>query len=64
DDAAAGRVVGSAAEAVLRCFRFDPAASARRARIQRAIQLGASLIFVALAATLVSLALRERRRRS
>ena len=61
-DAAAGVLGTPTAETVLRCFRFDPAHDARRARIQRVIQAGALTVFLGLAAILVGLFAADRRR--
>lgn len=62
DDAAAGRLVSGDGEALLRCFRFDPAHAARRARIEHAMQIGSGLVFFALSTLVGTLIIRERRR--
>jgi protein SCO1/2 len=62
--AAAGEVAGGAtAESVLACFRFDPAARAHRARIERYLRLGGGGVMLALGSTVSLLWWWERRRR-
>ena len=53
----------STAERVLSCFRFDPAARAHRALIDRTLRIGGGLTVLALAALVASLVLRDLRRR-
>ena len=61
--AAAGEVsVASIAEAVLSCFRFDPAARAHREAIERYLRIGAAVVSTLLLSTVLLLFLWERRR--
>jgi len=53
----------SIAERVLSCFRFDPAARAHRALIDRTLRIGGGLTVLAVAALVASLVLRDLRRR-
>lgn len=46
DDAAAGKVISTAAVAVLRCFHFDPATRRAGARAQLVLRIGAAFMFV------------------
>jgi protein SCO1/2 len=62
DDAAAGRLITSAAEAVLRCFRFDPASRRAGARAQLFLQVGAAFMFLVLFCAIALLLRWERRR--
>lgn len=63
--AAAGQVAQqSLAETVLSCFRFDPAARAHRAQIDRYLQIGGAVIAALLGGSLLGLYRWERRRRS
>ncbi len=62
--AAAGQVDSpSPAETVLSCFRFDPAARAHRALIDRYLQIGGAAIAVVLGGSILGLYRWERRRR-
>lgn len=62
--AARGEVfVRSIAEAVLSCFRFDPALRAHRDTIERYLQIGSAGVMLALASSIGLLLLWERRRR-
>jgi protein SCO1/2 len=62
--AAAGELAPSAAaEAVLSCFRFDPAARAHREQIEAYLRIGGAAISLALGSTIGLLFLWERRRR-
>lgn len=64
DTARAGQVAPAAiGEAVLRCFRFDPAHRLYRDRIERFLQIGAAAVACSLGALLGLLFLFERRRR-
>jgi protein SCO1 len=64
ETARAGQVAPAAiGEAVLRCFRFDPAHRLYRERIERYLRIGASVVAVSLGALLGLLFLLERRRR-
>jgi protein SCO1/2 len=56
-------VAESIAERVLSCFRFDPAARAHRALIDRYLRIGGALIVLAVASSVAGLLLWERRRR-
>jgi protein SCO1/2 len=61
--AARGQVAASPlAEAVLRCFRFDPALRVHREQIRTYLRVGAGVLSAALASLLVGLFLWERRR--
>lgn len=61
--AAAGRVAPtSIAEAVIDCFRFDPAARAHREAIERYLQIGGGIVTLVLGSSIVWLFLWERRR--
>jgi hypothetical protein len=51
------------AEAVLSCFRFDPAARARRAQIEIYLRTGSLAILLLLGSSVVLLLVWERRRR-
>jgi protein SCO1/2 len=51
------------ADRVLSCFRFDPAARAHRALIDRYLRIGGSLIVLAVASAVAGLLAWERRRR-
>lgn len=51
------------ADRVLSCFRFDPAARAHRALIDRYLRIGGSLIVLAVASAVTGLLVWERRRR-
>lgn len=63
--AAAGQLgATSIAEAVLGCFRFDPAARAHREQIDRYLRIGASVVLLVLGSSVLLLFLWERRRRS
>jgi hypothetical protein len=63
--AAAGRgeLAPSIVGAVLRCFRFDPAHRRYRETVQRYFRIGATCVFLALAALVGGLFVWERRRR-
>lgn len=66
--AASGSISGpksdeSLAERVLSCFRFDPAARAHRALIDRYLRIGGAIIVLALAGAVAGLLRWERRRR-
>jgi protein SCO1 len=62
--AASGGVADeSIAGSVLSCFRFDPAARAHRALIDRYLQIGGGVIVLAVAGSVAGLLLWERRRR-
>jgi len=62
DRAGRGELTSSAAQDLVRCFHFDPASRAYRARLQMYFQIGASAIFSALLALILSLVVWERRR--
>lgn len=66
--AASGRIVdepvnASIAERVLSCFRFDPAARAHRALIDRYLRIGGGILVLAVASSIAGLLQWERRRR-
>ena len=61
-DAAAGRMLSTAAAEVLRCFRFDPAARRAGAMVERVLRGGGALVFLLLVGTITGLVLWERRR--
>lgn len=62
--AASGVIVDeSIADRVLSCFRFDPAARAHRALIDRTLRIGGALIVLAVAVLVASLVVRDLRRR-
>jgi protein SCO1 len=62
--AARGEVAASPlAEAVLRCFRFDPALRVHREQIRTYLRVGAGVVSATLASLVVALFLWERRRR-
>jgi protein SCO1/2 len=63
EDAAAGRLISTAAADVLRCFRFDPAARRAGARAQAFLRVGGACVFAALLGTIAMLVRWERRRR-
>jgi protein SCO1 len=52
----------SVAEAVLRCFRFDPAARIHREQIRTTLRVGASILSIGLASLVLGLFVWERRR--
>jgi protein SCO1/2 len=60
--ASAGGVGASTAGDLLTCFHFDPAITHYRARLEIYFQIGAALIFFALAGAIAALVLWERRR--
>lgn len=62
DDAAAGKLLTTAAASVLRCFRFDPAARRAGARAQLFLQIGAACMFLVLLGAITLLVRWERRR--
>jgi protein SCO1 len=58
-----GEISPGIAEAVLSCFRFDPALRAHRDRIERYLRVGATGVILALGSTVGLLVLWDRRRR-
>ncbi len=63
DDAAAGRILSTAAVEVLRCFHFDPASRRAGARAQLLLRIGAAFMFVVSFTGIGLLVLWERRLR-
>jgi protein SCO1 len=63
EQAAAGRLSTALESELLRCFRFDPGARKHASVIQAYFRLGASAIFLLLAALLITLFVWERARR-
>jgi protein SCO1/2 len=62
--AASGPVVAEPiAERVLSCFRFDPAARAHRALIDRTLRTGGAIVVLAVAGSVAGLVVRDLRRR-
>lgn len=63
DDAAAGRMMSTAAAQVMRCFRFDPANRRAGERAQTFLRIGAAGMFLMLLTTIALLVTWERKRR-